>query len=279
MLAVIVTKKNQKIGERLGVGLSGADFGADRGENRGMRPDLYRRGVADGGRLPPGAVVPWGNGFVFDCPCGGRTVYVSTSREDHGGGDPHVVEFDAAGLATIKGSLGYREKSNLRRPMNWCHFWITGGEFGMYGDALCPGRLLGRVEKIGGLGVSTVAPIAMRARWPADEASLYDLGPGWFEWRERDALWILHAMLPVDPDALRAHGWESTPPSKLSASIPCTTDAALAAATEHLWHWNGSALRPTLTPSVDLKVGRPGADVAELSVWHGWITDGELRRC
>ena len=91
-------------------------------------------------------------------------------------------------------------------------------------------------------------------------------------------MWALHVIFPVDPEALRAHGWEGEPPQTMHGSMPVTTDAAKAAAEDHLWHWNGSALRPTLTPSVDLKVGRPGADVAELSVWHGWITDGELRR-
>ena len=69
----------------------------------------------------------------FWCPCSTRLVYVTSP--------PHGIEFDAAGLLTIKGSCGYAAKQNMHppRPDCWCHFHIEGGEPAMCDDARCPG--------------------------------------------------------------------------------------------------------------------------------------------
>ena len=97
--------------------------------------DAYRRAVAQpDGSLPAGDVVEWGEGFVFQCPCDERTVYVACP--------PHAVEFaDDGKLLTLGGSCGYRARA--RRPANWCHFSLVDGAVQMHSDARCPGRVNG----------------------------------------------------------------------------------------------------------------------------------------
>ena len=83
----------------------------------------------------PGPVLYWetdaGKAVIFSCPCGEREVYVCSP--------PHEIAFDEAGRLTIKASCGYRERPNLGRPANWCHFQMTAGKVEMYDDSRCPG--------------------------------------------------------------------------------------------------------------------------------------------
>ena len=81
-----------------------------------------------------GIVVPWQDGIVFQCLCNERTVYVASP--------PHKITFDDNGVLTIKDSCGYREKKNLRREANWCHFFLENGEIEMCSDSKCPGSKL-----------------------------------------------------------------------------------------------------------------------------------------
>lgn len=83
------------------------------------------------GSLPEGHIVPWGDGYVFQCPCNERTIYVACP--------PHDAQFDTSGgLQTLGGSCGYRAHGD--RPQNWCHFSIVDGEVQMHDDAKCSGR-------------------------------------------------------------------------------------------------------------------------------------------
>lgn len=92
--------------------------------------------------IPPGAVVPFGDGVAFMCPCGSRQVYVASP--------PHGISFDDDGRLTLHGSVGSHERLRLAaepitdsawrdRPANWCHFWIRDGAAVMCVDAACPG--------------------------------------------------------------------------------------------------------------------------------------------
>ena len=81
-----------------------------------------------------GAVVPFGDGIVFQCLCNERTVYIASP--------PHKITFDDDGVLTIEGSCGYTEKKNLGREENWCHFLLKNGEIEMCSDSKCPGSKL-----------------------------------------------------------------------------------------------------------------------------------------
>ena len=90
----------------------------------------YRRGAPNVDRtIDPGIVVQWQDGFVFQCPCNERTVYVATP--------PHRADFDVDRVLTLKGSVGYPGSKD--RPKNWCHFSIRNGEARIHKDAKCPG--------------------------------------------------------------------------------------------------------------------------------------------
>ena len=83
-----------------------------------------------------GPVLHWqsehGQAVIFSCPCGEREVYVT---EQNG----HKISFDSDERLTIKGSCGYRERADLGRPANWCHFYMTDGKVKMENDSQCPG--------------------------------------------------------------------------------------------------------------------------------------------
>lgn len=68
----------------------------------------------------------------FLCPCGERVVYVTSP--------PHTIEFSEDELLTLDGSVGSRERPDLGRPPNWCHFFVRNGVPDICGDALCPGN-------------------------------------------------------------------------------------------------------------------------------------------
>ena len=76
-------------------------------------------------------VVPWGDGIMFRCPCDERQVYVTSP--------PHKITFDSEGVLTLDGSCGYRAREDLKRPQNWCHFFIKDGTPEMCSDAQCTG--------------------------------------------------------------------------------------------------------------------------------------------
>ena len=77
---------------------------------------------------PDGAPVP---AAIFRCPCGERTVKVTSP--------PHGIRFDEAGRLTLDGSVGSRANEH---PSNWCHFHVEAGVPTMCADAQCPGRNL-----------------------------------------------------------------------------------------------------------------------------------------
>lgn len=96
------------------------------GEGRLLRRDVYVwRNEGHGGLLEA----------HFRCPCGMRALKVVDP--------PHGISYDAAGLLTVRGSIGSRATprcgSEPARPTNWCHFSVTAGEPAMYSDARCPG--------------------------------------------------------------------------------------------------------------------------------------------
>ena len=91
----------------------------------------YRRGTEEELDRGERVAVPWGNGIVFPCLCGERTVHVASP--------PHKITFDDDEVLTLDGSCGYKERKNLGREKNWCHFFLKNGEIEMCSDSKCPG--------------------------------------------------------------------------------------------------------------------------------------------
>ena len=77
------------------------------------------------------AVVNFGDGVVFRCPCDERQAYCSSP--------PHTITFGEDGALTLAPSVGYKARPSLDRPQNWCHFYIKEGIPEMCGDTQCPG--------------------------------------------------------------------------------------------------------------------------------------------
>ena len=89
----------------------------------------YLSEINDDHTVDPGQIVVWQDGYVFQCPCNLRSVYVACP--------PHEPEFDEdGGLITLGGSCGWKKAGTL--PKNWCHFSITDGEVVIHDDAKCP---------------------------------------------------------------------------------------------------------------------------------------------
>ena len=98
----------------------------------------YRQGPGSVFEKGSRKVLIWENDGVgteahFRCPCGQRSVYVTSP--------PHTVTVDDDGLVTLDGSVGMRrDDARGDGVANWCHFWLKSGIPEMCGDSRCPGR-------------------------------------------------------------------------------------------------------------------------------------------
>ena len=79
-------------------------------------------------------VMDWHQGVVFMCPCDYERRYITSP--------PHAISFGDDGILSLEPSIGYRERRDLDRKENWCHFYIRDGTASMVGDSECPGKNL-----------------------------------------------------------------------------------------------------------------------------------------